>query len=167
MKQKIKDAPRRVERPVLYGSYMDTLRDYERKLEKKNDRKIKQFSITKSKLDEDHIDHDFISKIQRLSLEEMIALKLESMGSLTNGKLYFPINRLLFIAIQRTIVLFALSLTTNMTDAATLLGITKLEIERLIKKYGIEYEEREEFKRQNSGHDGERIEDEKEELERL
>ena len=87
---------------------------------------------------EKKIDEVFLSRISSLTLEEIIALKLETAARYVNHKLYnFPIWRSLHNVCRESVLHFALSSTRSLTDAASFLGITIVELKENIKKYNI------------------------------
>ena len=87
---------------------------------------------------EKKIDEVFLSRINQLTLEELIAIKLESAARFINHKLYgFPIWKSLHNVCREAVLLFALSSTRSYTDAASFLGISIKEFKENIKKYQI------------------------------
>ena len=87
---------------------------------------------------EKKIDEVFLSRINQLTLEELIAIKLESAARYINHKLYgFPIWKSLHNICRESVLMFALSSTTSYNDAASFLGISQSEFKENIKKYNI------------------------------
>tara|TARA_Y100001937_G_scaffold91369_1_gene123674 strand:- start:626 stop:976 length:351 start_codon:yes stop_codon:yes gene_type:complete len=108
---------------------------------KRNENKGKSYNYsTINKLKkEKKIDEVFLSRMSSLTLEEVIAIKLESAARYINRKLYnFPIWKSLHNVCREAVLKFALSSTRSMSDAASLLGISVLELKKNIKIYGIE-----------------------------
>jgi len=130
-------------------------------LNKRYLRYTNNISVTNKKLSMKHIDTKFLSQIQRLTLEELIAIKLESMSSITNGKLYFPIRKIMFNIVQRAVVLIAMSATGSLAGASLILGIPIAQVTKLLKGYDLhDRKETENFKRENCYIDSKRSENE-------
>ena len=71
---------------------------------------------------EKKIDEVFLSRISSLTLEEVIALKLETAARYINHKLYnFPIWKSLHNVCREAVLHFALSSTRSLNDAASFL----------------------------------------------
>jgi len=99
----------------------------------------KDFDIYSSLISEEKIDRKFFEKLKFLKLEELIALKLSSASIGIKGKLInFPLIKFISDISKEACVLFALSSTDSKRDAAMILGITKKELNRLIKVYDID-----------------------------
>jgi hypothetical protein len=87
---------------------------------------------------EKKIDEVFLSRISSLTLEEVIAIKLESAARFVNHKLYnFPIWKSLHNVCREAVLHFALSSTRSLNDASSFLGITVAELKDNLKKYAI------------------------------
>jgi hypothetical protein len=87
---------------------------------------------------EKKIDEVFLSRISSLTLEEVIAIKLETASRYINHKLYnFPIWKSLHNICREAVLFFALSSTRSLNDAASFLGISSTELKENIKKYKI------------------------------
>ena len=87
---------------------------------------------------EKKIDEVFLSRINQLTLEEVIAIKLESASRFINNKLYgFPIWKSLHLICRDAVLKFALSSTRSINDAASFLGISQSEFKENLKKYNI------------------------------
>ncbi len=87
---------------------------------------------------EKKIDDVFLSRINNLTLEELIAIKLEAAARFVNNKLYnFPIWKSLHYICREAVLMFALSSTRSLNDAASFLGISQSEFKENIKKYNI------------------------------
>ena len=98
-------------------------------------------SISKKLLSENKITKEFEARINLLTLEELIALKLENSCKLLNGKLYgFPIWKTSNLIFKDSLIKFALSATTSHKAAANLLGITLQDLKIFIRKYGVNEE---------------------------
>ena len=95
-------------------------------------------SISKKLKKENKINKEFELMLSSLTLEEVITLKLESAAELVKGKLFgFPIWVKSNFIIKDALVKFALSATTSHKEAANVLGITKGELKRHVKKYNV------------------------------
>lgn len=87
---------------------------------------------------EKRIDEVFLSRINQLTLEELIAIKLEAASRFVNNKLYgFPIWKSLHYVCREAVLMFALSSTRSLNDAATFLGINQKEFKENLKKFEI------------------------------
>ena len=87
---------------------------------------------------EKKIDEIFLSRINQLTLEELIAVKLEAAARFINHKLYgFPIWNTTSYIIKDSLIKFALSSTSTHKEAANLLGITVSDLKKFIKKYKV------------------------------
>ena len=88
---------------------------------------------------ENLIDSDFVYKINFLKIEDLIYLKLESAMSGFNGKLLnFPINKFIADICKEACLKYALSATNSKKEAAMVMGISKSELNRLIKLHRID-----------------------------
>ena len=91
---------------------------------------------------EKRITDDFEVMVQRLSLEELIALKFELAASHINNKLYnFPVYRSLRYIVKEACLHFALSSTRTFDEAAGFLGIRPGELRKEINKFKINLDE--------------------------
>ena len=107
---------------------------------KRNEVKGKSYyySTIKKLKKEKKIDEVFLSRISSLTLEEVIAIKLESAARYVNHKLYnFPIWKSLHNVCREAVLCFALSSTRSLNDAASFLGISQNEFKENVKKYNI------------------------------
>ena len=93
---------------------------------------------------EKKIDDIFLSRINTLTLEEVIAVKLEAASRFINHKLYnFPIWKSLHYVCREAVLMFALSSTRSLNDAASFLGISQNEFKENVKKYNISLDNKE------------------------
>ncbi len=100
--------------------------------------KYSNYSIRNKLTKEKKINSDFEVMLNSLTLEEIIALKLELASLYINNKLYnFPIYKSIKYIIKESLLIFALSATRTTKDAANLLGIREREIYVEIKKFNI------------------------------
>tara|TARA_Y100000034_G_C6895915_1_gene413033 strand:- start:688 stop:1047 length:360 start_codon:yes stop_codon:yes gene_type:complete len=96
------------------------------------------YSISNKLKSEGKINTDFEIMLSSLTLEEIIALRLELAANAVNGKLY-GLNLWKEIPnIARDAVLkYAHSATRTKNEAAAMLGINKSEFRKLLKKFNI------------------------------
>ena len=99
----------------------------------------KDYNLKDKLLNKGKIDKDFLFKLNSLKIEELISLKLDSACMGLNGKLLgFKILKYCQDAAKEAVLHYALSSTNSKRQAALVLGITKTELNRLIKMYQIE-----------------------------
>jgi len=104
--------------------------------------KFENYSIRKKLFKEKRINSNFESILNSLTLEEIIALKLELAASYVNHKLYgFPIFKALKYIVRESCLMFALSATRTPKDAATMLGITERQLREETQKFDIKPED--------------------------
>ena len=103
----------------------------------KNDKK-KSFILSLKK--EGRITEDTLNVISDLTLEELIAVKLESSARATSGKLYnFPIWYTIPNICRDACIKFARSCCNTKTDMSNLLGIPYDQFNILYRKYYSDY----------------------------
>jgi hypothetical protein len=94
--------------------------------------------ITKLK-DQNKINDSLLIGISSLSLEELIAVKLELAAEHINNRLYgFDIWRKTNYLVKDAILKFAISTTKSKKDAARFLGITPQEFQKVCRNYKID-----------------------------
>ena len=77
--------------------------------------------------------------MNNLTLEELIAVKLELATKLVNGKLYgVPIWNSLIDVVKDAVLKYALSATRTKTEAANFLGIRMSNLYKVTKRYDTE-----------------------------
>jgi len=82
---------------------------------------------------------DLLVNINKLSLEDLIAVKLELSANNINNRLYgFDIWRNSNKITQEAILKFAISTTKSKKDAARFLDLTYVEFKKLLRKYEVE-----------------------------
>tara|TARA_B100000073_G_scaffold242767_1_gene203665 strand:+ start:348 stop:713 length:366 start_codon:yes stop_codon:yes gene_type:complete len=97
------------------------------------------YSISKKLQKDKKINDEFEIMINSLSLEEVIALKLELSTRSLRGKFYgFPIWKSLPELTRDAVLKYALSATRSKKEAARFLGITVSELNKNLKQYGTE-----------------------------
>ena len=76
--------------------------------------------------------------INNLSLEDVIAVKLELSANHINNRLYgFDLWRQSGHIVKEALLKFAISTTNSKKDAARFLGLTYAEFRRVLKKYTV------------------------------
>ncbi len=104
--------------------------------------KYSKYSIRNKLTKEKKINSDFEVLLNNLTLEEIIALKLELSSLYINNKLYnFPLYKSIKYIIKESLLIFALSATRTTRDASNLLGIRERDIYVEIKKFNIKPED--------------------------
>ena len=101
----------------------------------------KNYNLEQKLIKEEKINKDFLHKLSFLTIEDLLALKLSVSARALKGKLFnFPILKFISDISKEACLKFALSSTQSKKDASMVLGITKLELNRLIKLYNIRLE---------------------------
>lgn len=78
---------------------------------------------------------EFEQMLSALSIEEIIALKLEISVKMTKGKLFgFPIWKSFQNITKEALLLFAYSISKTNNDASSMLGITNYQYRQLIRR---------------------------------
>lgn len=96
-------------------------------------------SIIKYLKDQNKVNDNILSHINSISLEDLIAVKLELSAIHVNNRLYgFDIWRNSGYIIKEALLKFAVSTTKSKKDAARFLGLTYSEFKRVLKTYNIE-----------------------------
>ena len=99
----------------------------------------KNYSIIKKLRSENKSTVEFEVMLNNLTLEEIIALKLELSSKSINHKLYgFGLASAVPKIVQDALLKYAASATRSKKEAASFLGITKSAFNKLYKKYKIE-----------------------------
>ena len=102
----------------------------------------KVFNLYDSLILDKKIDKEFFQKLKFLTIEELISLKLLSASVGLKGKLLnFPLIKFISDLSKEACVVYALSSTDSKKDASMILGITKKELNRLIKLFNIDLKE--------------------------
>ena len=82
---------------------------------------------------------DLLVSINKLSLEDLIAIKLELSANNINNRLYgFDLWRQSNNIVKEALLKFAVSTTKSKKDAARFLGLTYLEFKRVMTKYNVD-----------------------------
>ena len=99
---------------------------------------VKSYNIKKELLKEKKINKDFCNKLHSITIEDLIALKLELAAESVKGKLFgFPIKSFITNIINEALIKYSLSVTNSYREAGLLLGLTKSELYRYRKRYKI------------------------------
>ena len=100
--------------------------------------KFRNYSLRNKLIREKKIDSNFEVILNSLTLEEIIALKLELSSLYINNKLYnFPLYKSIKYIIKESLLIFALSSTRTIKDAAGVLGVRERDLYGEIKKFNI------------------------------
>jgi len=85
------------------------------------------------------INDEFLNVLSSLTLEEVIALKLELAVQLTKNKLYnFPLWKAMPSICKDAVLRYVLSACESKRDGARMLGIDIREFDKLLKRYKTE-----------------------------
>ena len=98
--------------------------------------KYSKYSIINKLKSEKKITDSTLNNINNISLEDLIAIKLELSTRFLYGKFYgLPIWRLTRHAVTDALLKTALSIARTKKEAARFLGVDYMEFNRYIKKY--------------------------------
>jgi len=96
-------------------------------------------SIINKLKDNNKVNDQVLVLLNNLSLEDIIALKLELSSKMLKNRMYgFDIWRNSRYLVQEAILKFAISATKSKKDAARFLGLEYLTFTRLVKKYDVQ-----------------------------
>ena len=99
----------------------------------------KNHSIINKLRREQRLNENFLNVLSSISLEELIAIKLEQSSRLLGGKLYnFPLWKAIPSICKDSILRFVLSACESKRDGARMLGIDIREFDKLLKRYNTE-----------------------------
>ena len=88
---------------------------------------------------ENLVNDELLVFINSLTLEDLIAIKLELTAKHLNNRLYgLDIWRRTGYIIKDSLLKFAISTTNSKKDAARFLGLTYMEFKRLLQKYEVD-----------------------------
>ncbi len=118
---------------MVYWVYLMTIK-------KNSTGKNKAYSISRQLKKEGRSSEELEVSLSKLSLEEVIALKLEvATRDLLKGKFYgFPVWKSLKYIISDAVVKYALSATQSKREAARFLGIQEKTLIKLVRQYRTE-----------------------------
>jgi hypothetical protein len=117
------------------------------KKQKKIYGKNKNYSVINKLLKEENINENFLLIMNNISLEDLIALKLEISAKSSGGDIFgIPIWYSLRDICRDATLKFAISAARTKAEAATFLGISISTLKDYIEKYDIKnfFEERDE-----------------------
>ena len=101
--------------------------------------KFKNYSFISIMKEKRKVNDEFLNILSSLSLEEIIALKMETAVQLTKHKLYnFPLWKAMPSICRDAILRFVLSACESKRDGARMLGIDIREFDKLLKRYNTE-----------------------------
>jgi len=101
----------------------------------------KNYSLIKSLRKEGKVNKNFLSTLDNLTIEEVVAIKLELSAWAAGGKLYsFPLLDSIEHMVREAYYRFALSCTKSKKEAARSIGLTPREFRYRMKKYNIQSE---------------------------
>ena len=96
-------------------------------------------SVIKKLKDQNLITDSVLININKLSIEDLIAVKFELSAGHVNNRLYgFDLWRKSNHIMKEALLKFAVSATKSKKDASRFLGLTYLEFKRVLKKYRVE-----------------------------
>tara|TARA_Y100000593_G_C4227074_1_gene295003 strand:+ start:494 stop:841 length:348 start_codon:yes stop_codon:yes gene_type:complete len=96
-------------------------------------------SIIKKLKDQHKINDSILTQINNLSIEDLLAVKLELSSAHMNNRLYgFDIWKQSNNIVKEALLKFAISTTKSKKDAARFLGLTYVEFKRVASKYDID-----------------------------
>lgn len=97
------------------------------------------YSVARKLREENKSNEQFEIMVSGLSLEELIALKLDLATRATGGKMYgFPLWYSVPEMCRAAVLKYALSASRTKMEAARFLGVNKEYLYRLLKKYDTE-----------------------------
>jgi len=98
-----------------------------------------QYSIINKYLEENKINNKLLNDINSLSLEDLIAIKLELSTRILGGKYYnFPLIKSIRYIATDAVLKTAISIARTKKESARFLGMRYSDFKRLIKKYKTE-----------------------------
>jgi len=109
-----------------------------RQVPKRHNSPVKNFSISKKLRSELKTNEEFEIMLANLSLEEIIALKLELAAKAVNGYMYgIPIWYTLPTIVKDAVLKFSYSAARSKKEAARFLGIDIMSFNNLLNSYNI------------------------------
>lgn len=101
--------------------------------------KFKNYSFISKMREDRKINDQFLNVLSSLTLEEVIAIKLELAIQLTKHKFYnFPLWKALPSICKDAVLRYVVSACQSKRDGARMLGIDVREFDRLLKRYNTE-----------------------------
>tara|TARA_R100000152_G_C6605937_1_gene61450 strand:- start:78 stop:422 length:345 start_codon:yes stop_codon:yes gene_type:complete len=103
---------------------------------KKDPKKKKSYSIIRKLRKEGKLPEEMEIFVSNLSLEDLIALKLEIASKPISGKLYgIPIWKSIPFIVRDAVLKTAISVCKTKVDAANMIGMDVDKMDNLLKKY--------------------------------
>lgn len=100
--------------------------------------KNKNYSVINKLLKEEKINERFLAVINQLSLEEVIAVKLEVAAKASGGDVFgIPLWHSLRDICRDAVLKFALSAARTKAEAASFLGLNIFSFKSYLKKYDV------------------------------
>jgi len=107
----------------------------QRRLQGKN----RYYSLSKKLRREERSNDEFEIMLSQLTLEEVIGLKLELASKTLDGRLFgLPIWASLHSIVQDAVLKYTFSASRTQGEAMRFLGLKKVEMHKLLKKYNID-----------------------------
>ena len=107
----------------------------QRRLQGKN----KYYSLSKKLRREERSNDEFEVMLSQLTLEEVIGLKLELPSKTLDGRLFgLPIWASLHSIVQDAVLKYTFSASRTQGEAMRFLGLKKVEMHKLLRKYNID-----------------------------
>ena len=105
----------------------------------KKTNKFKNYSFISIMKGNQKINDNFLNVLSSLTLEEIIAIKLELSAMLIKNKFYnFPLWKAMPSVCKDAVLRFVLSACQSKRDGARMLGIDIREFDKLLKRYNTE-----------------------------
>ena len=106
---------------------------------RKRQGKNKYYSLAKKLRREQRSNDEFEIMLSQLTLEEVIGLKLEIASKTLDGRLFgLPIWASLHSIVQDAVLKYTFSAARTQGEAMRFLGLKKVEMKKLLKKYNID-----------------------------
>ena len=107
----------------------------QRRLQGKN----RYYSLSKKLRREERSSDEFEVMLSQLTLEEVIGLKLELASKTLDGRLFgLPIWASLHSIVQDAVLKYTFSASRTQGEAMRFLGLKKVEMHKLLRKYNID-----------------------------
>ena len=112
---------------------------WKQKTNKQTDQRRKDYSLSRKLKNENKITEEFEIMMAQLSLEEVIALKLEIATKAAGGLLYgMPMWKSMPLIVKEALLKHAVSACQTNLEAASFLGIEKAHLSKLLRKFNID-----------------------------
>jgi len=109
------------------------------KKQRKRQGKNKYYSLSKKLRRQQRSNDEFEIMLSQLTLEEVIGLKLELASKTIGGRLFgLPIWSSLHSITQDAVLKYTFSASRTQGEAMRFLGLKKVEMRKLLKKYNID-----------------------------